>query len=63
MLQITFSAAYFRTEMLGIACDFQKSFRAGAKQEIVTRWADGTGATDAFHADAERTAYLCHSVR
>jgi hypothetical protein len=27
--------ADFSTEMLGIACDFQKSFRTGAKQEIV----------------------------
>jgi hypothetical protein len=27
--------ADFRAEMLGIACDFQKGFRAGAKQEVV----------------------------
>jgi hypothetical protein len=27
--------ADFRAEMLGIACDFQKGFRTGAKQEIV----------------------------
>ena len=27
--------ANFCTKMLGIACDFQKDFRAGAKQEVV----------------------------
>jgi len=27
--------ADFRAEMLGIACDFHKGFRAGAKQEVV----------------------------